>query len=1012
MKLLSCTISLLIVSCIAYGQAILSGVINQYAAVTELDVCANTLNLSDASGFLAGMSVLIMQMQGAEINTSNNSGFGDIANLRNTGRYERARIAAVNGNTITLEATILNNYDLDGRVQVISLPVYQDAIVRGTLEAAPWNGQTGGVLVLEVSGNLILEGDLIADAKGFRGGRAGIAQANNCNFILTHFSYFYELGNWRGAAKGEGVAIFTTGREAGRGPQANGGGGGNDHNAGGGGGANPRRGGRGGNNNEPNALGCNGLFPGLGGQPLPIDTTRLFLGGGGGAGHDNNLNSTDGGAGGGIVILLANNIISNNHLLSANGGSVSAVTNGDGAGGGGGGGTILLHANSVSGTLRLQANGGDGGNVNNGGQARCHGPGGGGSGGRVLAPENPMLFISNDGGTAGTSNNSATCANGNNGALPGEAGIRAFPNVIPQSTQQNEPPAIVAQPRMLQPCPNTMLTIPVVAQGANLSFQWQINTGGGFQNIQNNAIYNGVQTPELQISNTSAVPVDAQFRLRASNNCGETIFSDLITLALQPAPVAQFDFIVTGTTVQFFNRSVAADMYRWDFGDGNDANAADPTHIYNNTGAFTVTLTAFGACDTVSFSQVVTIVAAPLADFTANVVTGCAPLSVVFENLSSPDAVSFAWILPGATPAFSTARNPTVVYNTPGSYAVTLIASNAIGLDTLMRTAFITVRAAPTAGFLASTNGLTVTFLNMSSADADSYLWSFGDESTSSEEHPTHTYTIPGIYVVTLTATNACGSRSFTLEIAAGIAPLASFSQNFRNGCAPHLVTFQNTSTGVFDSQNWTFPGGEPASSNEPNPVVTYVNPGQYDVVLSISGPLGSSTLRQERYIRVLPPPISDFDFTINGNQVAFTNLATDATTLFWNFGDGNTSMTLNPTHTYATAGVYTVTLNASNAFCGRAVSKLVVVGLNAAEFLQQAGIQVFPNPTSDWVYVHLAAPAPNWHYRLFNTSGQLLQTSVLQMITAIDLSAQAKGLYLLQLQSPTTTWSLRIIKW
>ncbi|HMN91555.1 MAG TPA: PKD domain-containing protein, partial [Saprospiraceae bacterium] len=485
-----------------------------------------------------------------------------------------------------------------------------------------------------------------------------------------------------------------------------------------------------------------------------------------------------------------NNIISNNHVLSANGGSVSAVANGDGAGGGGGGGTILLQANSVSGMLRLQANGGNGGNVNNGGQARCHGPGGGGSGGRVLAPENPMLFINNDGGTAGTSSNSATCANGNNGALPGEAGIRAPANAIPQSTQQNEPPIIVAQPRTLQPCPNMMLIIPVVAQGANLNFQWQINTGAGFQNIQNNAIYNGVQTPELQISNTSAVPVDAQFRLRASNNCAETVFTDLITLALQPTPVAQFDFIVTGNTVQFVNRSVAADTYRWDFDDGNDTNAADPTHTYNNAGAFTVTLTAFGACDTVSFSQVVTIVAAPLADFTANVVTGCAPLSVVFENLSSPDAVSFAWILPGATPAFSTARNPTVVYNAAGSYSVTLIASNAIGLDTLMRIAFITVRAAPTAGFWASADGLAVTFLNTSSADADSYLWVFGDGSTSSEEHPTHTYMIPGIYIVTLTVTNACGSRSFTLEIAAGTAPLASFFQKRYNSCPPHFVTF------------------------------------------------------------------------------------------------------------------------------------------------------------------------------------------------------------------------------
>jgi PKD repeat protein len=84
-------------------------------------------------------------------------------------------------------------------------------------------------------------------------------------------------------------------------------------------------------------------------------------------------------------------------------------------------------------------------------------------------------------------------------------------------------------------------------------------------------------------------------------------------------------------------------------------------------------------------------VTAPVANFTANTTSGCAPLTVSFSDQSSNNATSWSWIFNGATPSSSISPNPTVIYNTPGIYSVTLTASNAGGSNTKTMTNYITV---------------------------------------------------------------------------------------------------------------------------------------------------------------------------------------------------------------------------------------------------------------------------------------------------------------------------------
>ena len=530
-------------STLLYSQENISGIINDYAVVTAIDYCENTLELNTVEGFLEDGSVILIQMTGASINSSNNASFGDITDLGNTGYYEKCQIQSINGNIITLQNPLLNLYDLDAAVQLVSMPNYENAVVTETLTAAPWNGQTGGVLALEVTGTLTLDANIDVSALGFEGGQGDITVANDCSFVTNANDYFYDTNNWRGALKGQGVADLIAGRETGRGAQSNGGGGGNDHNSGGGGGANLSDGGRGGENREPSFFGCDGNFPGEGGKALEQDTNRIYMGGGGGAGHENNNLIPNGGRGGGILILEANFINGNNRALLANGQTANSIS-GDGVGGGGAGGTILLVSNNGTGMLQLEAKGGDGGEANNGNEDRCMGPGGGGGGGRILNSPNAGLTLMTDvsGGQAGRSINSSDngCPDGTNGAQAGQIGETENMAAIPQSTESNTPPTIISQDTELETCADEAVTLSVELEGFQLELQWQIDTGNGFMDLDENGPYSNTNGSALSISPATEDLAGNQYRLLISSECFEAINSSTINLDILPLPNCRF----------------------------------------------------------------------------------------------------------------------------------------------------------------------------------------------------------------------------------------------------------------------------------------------------------------------------------------------------------------------------------------------------------------------------------------------------------------------------------------
>ena len=402
----------------------ISGVVNSYVAVSAVTV--NSATVTAIGPFQVGDKVLIIQMKGATITTSNTVAFGTITALGNAGNFEFATISSISGNTVTFSSNLCKTYTPSGKVQLVKVPVYTNATIVGTVTAQPWNGTTGGIVAIEATNSITFNANINVSGQGFLGGAVftGWFGCNDPNYA-----------NQNAGKKGEGIAIPPVTLDANRAPLANGGGGSNSGNPGAGGGGNGGIGGRGGNEFYGSCQ-LNASF-GLGGKAPSYTLLKAFLGGGGGGGYkDNGLNATAGSNGGGMVFLTSPTINGNNFTVDARGANVIGNTDSEGAGGGGAGGYVHYMCSNTTSTMNLDLRGGNGGNIfSTLWSSACHGPGGGGGGGAVsyqqaaipanltnlLAGGNPGMVLHTGPGCAGTSH----------GAVAGAAGIQVFNFPVP-----------------------------------------------------------------------------------------------------------------------------------------------------------------------------------------------------------------------------------------------------------------------------------------------------------------------------------------------------------------------------------------------------------------------------------------------------------------------------------------------------------------------------------------------------------------------------------------------------
>jgi uncharacterized repeat protein (TIGR01451 family) len=435
----------------------LGGVINTYypgSATVAAGATSIPVGTKNGAGTIAkGSELLVIQMQNATISTSNTVAYGNgytgagFTAVNGAGNYEyviaTGPVAAGSvpiqgaganaGLVFSYTASAATSTQGVSTYQVVLVPQYSSATLSSTLTAAPWNGATGGILALDLSGALTLNGATVSvNGLGFRGG-AGLSLEGENGAADTDYEFAAPatyttpappaLANTVGAdgSKGEGIAgtplwvqngtvVLNTGSgypsgtagadgSMGRGAPGTAGGGAtdgapsvageNNDNAGGGGGGNGGAGGFGGN-----TYGNNLSTGGEGGVAFPSTVDRLTMGGGGGGGSNNYYQEPEdssGGNGGGIIFIRAGSL-SGTATLTANGAAAYTGTSSNAGGGGGAGGTIVVVTATGGETgLTLQANGGTGGG--NQGCTACGtqtflegriGPGAGGGGGAVF----------------------------------------------------------------------------------------------------------------------------------------------------------------------------------------------------------------------------------------------------------------------------------------------------------------------------------------------------------------------------------------------------------------------------------------------------------------------------------------------------------------------------------------------------------------------------------------------------------------------------------------------------
>lgn len=380
-----------------------------------------------------------------------------------------------------------------------------------------------------------------------------------------------------------------------------------------------------------------------------------------------------------------------------------------------------------------------------------------------------------------------------------------------------------------------------------------------------------MQNPRHFYTEPNVYPV----RLLVQDTAG-CLQDTVISIVLYPLPVARFthDHInCAGSGMQFTDQSTVSsgqtiNKWNWTFGDGNFHVNANPGHTYAAQGIYPVSLTVTTdkGCTATAFDTI-EVFPELVVDFTAENLCFDNPNPVSFSDASPKHYSNVKWLWKFGDNGTSALKNPTHYYQLPGTYTVSLTATNAIGCQrTVSKT--ITLTSAPVVSF--STPVLCVNDFyrfedNIVIQGQDSivaWLWDFGrNDSVSTRQKPFYRYDSAGVYTVTLQVTtkNGCkatGSNTILIQSP----PIADFTFTPQYGPSPLPVYFTNRSEGAVSYQ-WDF--GDQRTSDEQNPVHIYEQDGVYTIQLIATNAGGcSDTLTRDIKVSVATLDLAVADVT------------------------------------------------------------------------------------------------------------------------------------------------------
>jgi PKD repeat protein len=332
--------------------------------------------------------------------------------------------------------------------------------------------------------------------------------------------------------------------------------------------------------------------------------------------------------------------------------------------------------------------------------------------------------------------------------------------------------------------------VSAVASGSNIDVTWSDNSGDeeAFTiYVDGNAVANAARNAtSIRLSGLAVGTYS--IHVVAVNGTLRSLNSNSVTVSVLPStPVASFtvspDSGAIGQTFFFNSTSTGTiDSLTWDFGDGVTTSGATTAHPYKAAGQYTVTLTVRGAGKTVSATRTIRVNGPLVSSFLFSPATPSVNQLVTFSDQSTGGATSWIWDFgDGST---SSAQNPSKAYATAGNYLVTLTAFR--GTESSSGTRVVTVSGgtvpvtpAVVAAFDASNEtpatGANVTFTDRSVGNPAQWSWNFGDGTSSNQRNPVHAFAAPGMYNITLTASNASSSSIATKLIQVGPVSATSY---------------------------------------------------------------------------------------------------------------------------------------------------------------------------------------------------------------------------------------------
>lgn len=440
------------------------------------------------------------------------------------------------------------------------------------------------------------------------------------------------------------------------------------------------------------------------------------------------------------------------------------------------------------------------------------------------------------------------------------------------------------------------------------------------------------------------------------------------------------------SAVQFTNNSLNALSYSWDFGDGTTSTLANPTHSYTALGSYTVVLTSSAG-----------ICGSDVETKTSYITVGATPPQTTDGSVCGPGMVTLTANASGTINWYDAATSGNLLY-TGSSYVTPTLTST-----TTYYAQNTIVPPLEYGGKFDSIGG--------SSMHTNSGYWLLFDCTTPVTLKSVKVYAgAAGSRTITLNSSTNAVLQTITVTIPAGMSRV-TLNFNIPVGTGMSLRCTTSNPNLLRSYAGITFPydvGGKISiTGSSAAPSIRYY----YFYDWEIQSPSCSSARIPVTASILNSPATAQFTSSMAGGTVNFTNASTNGTSYFWDFGDGSTNTSTNPSHTYTASNTYTVMLITTNDCNSDTVYHDVTVVITGIQENTLGNIQVYPNPAKSDISIKLNH-TPIDQIVLTDVIGkELLRITDVKEIETIDLSQYNDGVYFIRLMSGDKTINHRITK-